>query len=129
VIHGGPHAVLSPDFVDGVDLVTIKQDTFGKGGFSRIDMRTNPYIPHPGDVNAHVSCFSLRLKTAILVNKGSQLSEYSKIFNKLQGVWRGVKTKTEFLALFPFIFSEKRFTIEAVPEIRLLNIQGGCHGG
>jgi hypothetical protein len=52
-------------------------------------MRAYADIPHPGDVNAHVSCFSLRLKTGVFVTKGFQLSEYSKIFNKLQGIRPG----------------------------------------
>jgi hypothetical protein len=64
VVHGGPHPVLAPDFVDGVDFVAVKQDPLGKGSFPRIDMRADPDIPHPGNVDAHF-VFILLYKAAV----------------------------------------------------------------
>jgi hypothetical protein len=58
VIHGSPHSVFTPDFVDGVYLIAVKKNTFRKGGLSRINMRTDADIPHlsaicPQRVDAH----------------------------------------------------------------------------
>jgi hypothetical protein len=50
--------------VDGVDLVAVKQNALGKGGFPRIDMRADSNVPHlsdvrPGNVDAHIYSYSL----------------------------------------------------------------------
>jgi hypothetical protein len=65
VVHGSANAVFPADFVDGVNFVTVKQDTLGKGGFPRVDMRTNSNVPHlldvrPGNVDAHFYSYSLQ---------------------------------------------------------------------
>jgi hypothetical protein len=59
MVHSGPHPVLAPDFVDGVNFIAVKQNTLGKGGFPRINMRADPDIPHPGNVDAHFVFYSL----------------------------------------------------------------------
>jgi hypothetical protein len=51
VVHGGAHPVFSPNLVNRVDLITVKQNPFGKGSFSRIDMRTDTNVPHHADIS------------------------------------------------------------------------------
>jgi len=39
--------------VNGVNFLTVKQNTLRQGGLSRIDVRANPDVSHSVDVNAH----------------------------------------------------------------------------
>jgi hypothetical protein len=50
VVHSGANAVFTADFMDGVDLVAVKQDALGKGGFPRVDMCTDSNVPHLSDI-------------------------------------------------------------------------------
>jgi hypothetical protein len=39
--------------MDGVDLVAVKQNPLGKGGFPRIYMRADSNVPHLRNIDAH----------------------------------------------------------------------------
>jgi hypothetical protein len=45
-IHRGANAVLAFYFMNGVDFVAVKQDSFGQSCFARIDVRADADIAH-----------------------------------------------------------------------------------
>ena len=58
-IHGGSHAVLSADFVDGVDALGIKKDSLGQRGLARIDVGGDSDVAdlmEIGDRGGHLNC-------------------------------------------------------------------------
>ena len=44
-VHGGTNAVLTTNFVDGMNAIGVEQDTFGQGGLARVDMGADSNVP------------------------------------------------------------------------------------
>ena len=57
-VHGGAHAVLTLDIVDGMNALGIEQDAFGEGGLARIDMSADSDIAQCGLIAVKHDFFS-----------------------------------------------------------------------
>jgi hypothetical protein len=100
VVQSRADSVLSPDFVDGVDLVAIKKNALRQGGFSRIDVRANSNVPHPANVDAHFFLLLRVRSTEIRSGTGKEVpSKNRAVFEQAVG-FQAKAPQTAFLEPF-----------------------------